>query len=226
MKKNISNSIASIEEFEKTYWNYYLSLEKEFLSTENFLAIDKNNKNAYSIAYMKLLLEIGSEIDVLSKQICSMIDCNFNSKEADMQIYCKTIELRLPKFKDDMVFIRQEPISPWRKLFKSYKTKKGSYSWWQIYNGVKHNRNACEYGNLPTYKIANQQNILFALGALFQLEMYCLREIIKSYQLDNQICQLQPIVSSSLFKLKSMSLFFDRQTYSEYLFDDIRIRMI
>lgn len=221
------NSISSVEEFEKIYWDYYQTLEKEFLSTENFLAIDEINENAYSIAYMKLLLEIGSEVDILSKQLCSIIDCNFNTEQSKMPTYCRTIDRMLPNFRNDSVIIRRKrEFTPWLKVFEHCGNRNAEYSWWQIYNGVKHNRNACEYGSLPTYKMSNQQNVLFALGALFQLEMYYLREVIKLYQLDNQTYPLQPIVSSSLFTLKSMSLYFERQTYSEYLFDDIRVRMI
>ena len=78
------NSISSVEEFEKIYWDYYQTLEKEFLSTENFLAIDEINENAYSIAYMNLgqineaekYLKIANQINPVSAPILIRL-CEF-----------------------------------------------------------------------------------------------------------------------------------------------------
>ena len=61
------------EEFINMYWSQYILLEKEFVSTLHFLTLDSSNESAFSQAYSKLILELGSEIDVVFKQYCNKI---------------------------------------------------------------------------------------------------------------------------------------------------------
>lgn len=56
------------KEFINTYWSQYILLEKEFVSTLHYLSLDRENEEAFSQAYLKLLLELGSEIDVAFKR--------------------------------------------------------------------------------------------------------------------------------------------------------------
>ena len=75
------------EEFINTYWSQYILLEKEFMATLHYLSLCEENEEAFSQAYVKLLLELGSEIDVVFKQYCANIDPSFNGK--NMQDYQK-----------------------------------------------------------------------------------------------------------------------------------------
>lgn len=75
------------QEFEKTYWKYYLLLENDFLSTEKFVALDKDNAKAFSMEYMKIFQMICAEIDVCAKvfasiykMILAMIRCHIMEK--------------------------------------------------------------------------------------------------------------------------------------------------
>ena len=63
-----------INAFFKRYYRYYLALESDFLATERFVTIDPDNSNTFSVEYIKLLQTICSEIEVVAKYLCSMLD--------------------------------------------------------------------------------------------------------------------------------------------------------
>lgn len=48
------------EEFEKTFWNYYLELEREYLEIERTIPFDETNYDTFSYKYMDLLWAICS----------------------------------------------------------------------------------------------------------------------------------------------------------------------
>jgi hypothetical protein len=54
-------------------WYYFLSLEKDFVRTIDFIHLDPANFKAFSNEYAKLLLLIGSETDVVAKMLCEKI---------------------------------------------------------------------------------------------------------------------------------------------------------
>lgn len=60
----------TINEFKNEYWNYYLTLETDFLAAERYVAIDENNFATYSVEYIKQYQSICSEIDVILKAYC------------------------------------------------------------------------------------------------------------------------------------------------------------
>ena len=51
-------------------WNYFLSIEKDFIRTIDFVHLDAANAGAFSNEYAKLILLLGSEIDVVAKMLC------------------------------------------------------------------------------------------------------------------------------------------------------------
>lgn len=59
------------EIFKKSYWNYFLELEEEFLLTQKYVTFDKLNFNTFSAEYIKLIQAVCSEIDVVAKEIAS-----------------------------------------------------------------------------------------------------------------------------------------------------------
>lgn len=61
------------------YWNNYILIEKEFLNTVQYVALDSINYKSYSNAYQKLILEIGSELDNVFKLICSISGYKYNN---------------------------------------------------------------------------------------------------------------------------------------------------
>lgn len=102
--------------FEKIYWQYFLELEEQFLSTRRYVAFDKANFKTFSTEYLKLLVAVCSEIDTVGKAIAHQVNTDF--KEADTNnnvqkwwyiIQDWFLEVNMPSVKllDDMEF------SPW-----------------------------------------------------------------------------------------------------------------
>ncbi len=61
--------------------NYYILLEKEFAETLEYITLDADNYNVYSARYIKLLLQIGSEIDINAKLLCSQYNAQKPSRK-------------------------------------------------------------------------------------------------------------------------------------------------
>lgn len=163
--------MIKINDFQKNYINHYLLLEKDFEETKPYLTIAEDNYEAYSNTYMKLLLAIGSEIDVMLEVVAKEYDPNSNEEGFG---YSKIILKHEPNIKSTEILLRDEGITvrPWE--CKTIPT------WWTIYNEVKHNRNKTDRTTKPPkkyYQLANQKNVLYALAALYSLEMYGYRII-------------------------------------------------
>lgn len=182
--------IESRNEFQQRYWNYYLILEKDFLETERYLAIDELNFNAYSNEYIKQYQAICSEIDVIAKSFCKKLDCSFSGN--NINTYCKCILDNVSDFPTRIIKVnnRDIQIHPWENWSYSTETDSKGYEriiannpeWWKIYNKAKHDRTTIntETG-LPYYKLANQKNVIYSLSALFQLELYYYRKLHQMY---------------------------------------------
>lgn len=56
---------------EKHTWNYFLALEQDLLRSTEFVEPSETNFSSYSNWFAKLLLLVGSEVDVVAKQICA-----------------------------------------------------------------------------------------------------------------------------------------------------------
>lgn len=155
------------ENFHDLYWNQYIMIEKEFKATTRYLTIDPLNFKGYSTAYAKLLLQIGSEVDVIAKELCTEI--NSTSEARKINQYAPEIIGKFPEFTNVTVCCGIIDFQPWKGWNKK------APDWWSVYNGVKHNRNKIEtYGSITqeNYKFANQENVLNALAGLYQLEQY------------------------------------------------------
>ena len=55
--------------FYKSYWKYFLELEESLLELQRYINFEKNNWKVYSNEFIKLIEVIGSEIDVVAKEI-------------------------------------------------------------------------------------------------------------------------------------------------------------
>ena len=87
----------TVDEWEKYELHHRSRMStKEFVSTLHYLSLDRENEEAFSQAYIKLLLELGSEIDVVFKQYCKNIDPSFRGEKiTDYQAWkngCKKLE--------------------------------------------------------------------------------------------------------------------------------------
>ena len=178
--------IITREEFLQRYWDYYLILEKDFLETERFLAIDEVNFDSYSNEYIKQYQTICSEIDVIAKSFCKEIDSHFRGSTIDA--YCKAIIDNNLDFASRIITLKNRNIklTPWQEWRYSIETLSNGNTrtlvvnpdWWKKYNKIKHTRTTINNETqLPYYKLSNQKNILNALAALYQLELYYYRTL-------------------------------------------------
>lgn len=158
-------------DFQKNYVNHYLLLEKDFEETRQYVTISEDNFEAYSVAYLKLLLTIGSEIDVMLEVVAKEYDAD--SRENGFG--CSKVLLEHePDVTNLEIMLKDENviIMPWNC--------DRIPEWWTAYNEIKHNRyeEAKMFNSSKKYfQYANQKNVLYALAALFSLEMYGYRKI-------------------------------------------------
>ena len=162
------------ETFKKLFWKNYISIEEEFIQTEKFVAFDTCNFTTYSSAFLKLLLEIGSEIDILAKTFCSV---GWNRTDvSNINGYRDCILENAPEFERVYVVSDSFKEIPWQNWNSQ------NPDWWIAYNKVKHERfNKGTIGTITQeyYKFANQENVIKALMGLYQLEIYVLHALIK-----------------------------------------------
>lgn len=158
------------EQFTNIYWSQYISIEKEFAATLHYLALDIKNESAYSQAYSKLMLEIGSEVDVVFKEYCKLIDSSFKGAYKTIGRYKESVKNNNPDFITQQVSIinYDRTLYPWIE----WNTLPDAPWWWTAYNKVKHNRTSVvEIDGIKQegYKFANQRYTLLALAGLYQI---------------------------------------------------------
>lgn len=161
----------TITEFKKNYINHYLLLEKDFQLTTEYVTLSEDNYNTYSVSYLKLLLTIGSEIDVMLEFLAKLYDPA--TKETGFG--CSKILLtNEPDIKSLELKLRNEEL-----IIKPWDYKKIP-EWWTAYNEIKHNRFEVATKFDPSrkyYQYANLKNVIYALSALLSLELYAYRII-------------------------------------------------
>ena len=190
------------ENFEKTFWNYYLELENNYLEIERMIPFDEVNHYTFSYRYMDLLGSICSEIDVLFKMYIEIkqytTDLDQNGKPMyNIDQYLKFIESQVPNFKSQEITcynprFYNEKVFPFDSWSISNPPK-----WWTIGNKLKHDKEK-EIDGKKAYKYANQIFVLNALSALFQLNLYIYKELKKD---DDEL--KVPLYESQLFQLEN-----------------------
>lgn len=161
------------DEFIENYWCHYIMIEKEFCEIFEYITLDKENENAFSHAYSKIILEIGSEVDVALRQYCKLLDSSFNGKS--IGVYKNCIQTSQTEFiNQEVQLIRGERvIQPW----VSWATRDGP-CWWTVYNKVKHYRTSIvEIDGIKkdSYRFGNQKYALESLAGLYQVYIYTYR---------------------------------------------------
>lgn len=178
--------IMTREEFIDTFWDYYLVLEQDFLSTERYVSFDLGdnylydrhkitrfrNSRCFSTEFAKQYQAICSEIDVILKAICKELKVEVQEKnicEYTKAIlsdsFWKSIISQEVEFKN----IKLQPFMKW-SVKTINKKETVCLKWWTLYNEVKHNRAA-------KYQEANLKNVLNSLAGLYILENYLVKYI-------------------------------------------------
>lgn len=147
-------------------WHYFLSVEKDFIRTIDFVELDEANSKTFSNEYAKLLLLIGSEVDVVAKMLCTKVapdkkPANFVDYSDILTSSFKgfhTVEIDIPKY--------SRTVQPWLSWEKAAtRWWPNAPKWWRAYNNVKHERDK----NFPD---ANQDYTLAALCGWLALLLY------------------------------------------------------
>jgi hypothetical protein len=122
--------------------------------------VSPDNYGSYSIELTKLLLSIGSEIDVVAKLLCK--DLKTTKSPDNIIEYQKILCAKFPGLPNVEISIPRYTISfePWHDWLQN-KTP----VWWNCYNRVKHARD-------KYFRDGNLENVLFATGGLCVLISY------------------------------------------------------
>ena len=176
------------DEFIKNYLTHYLNLEKEFQSTFEFVRVDEENYATYSNQYLKIILEVGSEIYVIEELIVKLFGIKHNPKKYDAHILVekniKDIKLLEVVFKEN-----NKKMKPWKKVIYSYP------SWKVVYNKNKHSRPEYAINEIKRrkqttvdsrfntskkwYQYANLENVILMFSVLHTLEMIAYKKIVE-----------------------------------------------
>lgn len=194
--------MVSCELFLDMYWRQYILLEKEFCKSLNFVSLSKDNYNTFSNAFIKLILQIGSEIDVSLKMLCGLFEEEYQGSNILAHMRC--IENNDNSFFAQVVKVRTEnedlEIEPW----KDYKHSEGTCPyWWTVYNKVKHERTRIGEINHETkayYKFANLKNALFGLAALYHVLVFSYYRLAENDTIKKRYV-FTPLPGSRLFRL-------------------------
>ena len=146
-------------------WYYFLSIERDFIRTLDFVEFNADNEATYSNEFAKLLLLIGSEVDVVAKMLCKRADASAtpnNINEYRSVITARysnlyTFAIQIPRF--------NYSTKPWESWGAPTPE---SPVWWKSYNKVKHQRD-------EHFAEANFKNVTDALCGLLSLLLYFYR---------------------------------------------------
>ena len=173
-------------------WDYYLVLENQFIDTLKYVEpVDLNDNsqlNVYTFSkmYNQLLLTIGSEVDVILKQLCKKV----SDKDAENIGDYMNIIKNYKNFSNQgcEYIYNNKTIYPWIDF-----NNKKSPQWWRDYNNLKHNRLNKRY-----FKLGNYNNVVNALAGLFVLCRILYREYFEK----------EPFNRSKIFKMHNWTEYF------------------
>jgi len=165
--------MAIIESESYIYLNYFSALDSDLRLISRYIEFTEENFNTYSIELAHLLLSSSSEIDVILKELCKLLNpekyknikIKKESKKQNININdCrKIIKDELPEFCTELVYLTRFSLklNPWKNWASSNKNP----NWWQEYNLVKHERT-------NNFNKANLKNVLNSLAALLVTLIY------------------------------------------------------
>ena len=58
----------------RLHWNYFLAIEKDLENLSRYVEFDEKNLDTFSIELTHILFSASSEVDVIIKQLCNLID--------------------------------------------------------------------------------------------------------------------------------------------------------
>lgn len=153
------------------HWDYFLALDADLVTASRYVEISEENFGTYSTEFTRLLLALGSEIDVVAKLICR--DKEPDTKANSIKGYRDAIMKHYPRLPEIQAFLPKRGMEfyPWRDWL-SDKTP----GWWSTYNNVKHERDI-------HYAQASLESCLLAMSALLVLLVHYYRDALYKHEL-------------------------------------------
>lgn len=176
------------KDFIRNYWRNYIYLEQRFLATQNFVSIEKENNDTFSVEYLSLFILLCNEIDSISTEFCNLIEKQQKYRNIGQKV--DIIKEDYPNFLNCKVITKEQfedyNFVPFAKFTET------SAEWWKNYTCVKHYRSQNdEKTEKPNYYKANLKNVFTALSALYLLSCLYYKK------LNGDCSDLEP--SSSVF---------------------------
>lgn len=149
IKSMIINTTSS-----NPHWNYFSALENDLEKVSRYIEFAEPNLDVYSIELAHLLFAAASEVDVVAKLLCKLLDDG--SSPEKITDYMDILNKLKPEIATTKIFIPRFGLefTPWENW-----SKRKSPEWWSSYNKVKHNRDT-------EFKRANLRNAINSLGGL------------------------------------------------------------
>ncbi|MDE5911623.1 MAG: hypothetical protein K2H24_04745 [Clostridia bacterium] len=163
------------------YWPIYKNLENELLSLTYNIFFTDGQLNVYSMNFVDLLLRTSAEIESIAKELYEQEGGNMNPVDEEGNSRCLYFDTDCIEYLNEKwsicgkkisitaatVHFEQEENITISPLLNA--NKRGKNIWKKAYQSVKHSRK-------KSFKDASLKNCIYALGALYILNIYLLNE--------------------------------------------------
>lgn len=161
------------------YWPVYKNLEKELLDLAGYVHFSDDQLGVYSTFIADLIMRCSVEIEALSKELYCMLDGDMsptdpqgNTRDLYFDTDCLEIlekkwilskkQITISAINFYFIDEKNKVLTP---LHKANKRGSSGSKWKQAYQAIKHDRR-------NSLKMANINNLLQVLGALYILNLY------------------------------------------------------
>jgi hypothetical protein len=146
----------------KLHWNYLIALEHDLETVSRYVEFAKPNYDVYSIELAHLLFAAASEVDVIAKLLCEILDPS--APRENITHYRNVLVAALPDLTTDKIFVPRYGLTlvPWDNWTNA---NNANPLWWRSYNRVKHERDT-------HFAEATLKNALNAMAALLLLNYH------------------------------------------------------
>ena len=153
-------------------WSYFLALESDIEKLSRYVEFTNGNFGAYSIEVAHILLAASSEVDVVAKQLCKVL--NPESTVSNINNYKDTLKEQLPELETSIVTLPRYGLElvPW----SNWQHNKNP-NWWHSHTKVKHERD--QY-----FSEANIENVLNSMAGLLLLVLHYYRNTIDGRRME------------------------------------------
>ena len=154
MSANKSRWAAGHNELAAMHLDVCQALAQDFRRTTRYVNVCERNASTFSIEYLRLLLDTGSEIEALAKFFCDWRAPGQLGDEPNIDGWRKTVMHIQPDFYKTAIDVLQvHRFQPWLTWGDTPPTNP---DWWRAYNNVKHDRT-------KFFDRANLWNVISAL---------------------------------------------------------------